>query len=84
MIDWFTGILPCIHRPLPAGSVVSVDADGAVEWETVILHVCLISETQSFFFPKSSSHFLDVVAVCKALETLPKQRMSSSSRVRRL
>ncbi|HDL7883588.1 TPA: replication protein, partial [Yersinia enterocolitica] len=22
MIDWFTGILPCIHRPLPAGSVV--------------------------------------------------------------
>ncbi|EFN2497925.1 hypothetical protein HJC44_002765 [Escherichia coli] len=35
MIDWFTGILPCIHRPLPAGSVVSVDADGAVEWETV-------------------------------------------------
>uniref|UniRef100_UPI003F561B7C phage/plasmid replication domain-containing protein n=1 Tax=Escherichia coli TaxID=562 RepID=UPI003F561B7C len=66
MIDWFTGILPCIHRPLPAGSVVSVDADGAV-----ILHVCLISETQPFFFPKSSSHFLDVVAVCKALETLP-------------
>ncbi|HFL7613587.1 TPA: phage/plasmid replication protein, partial [Escherichia coli] len=35
MIDWFTGILPCTHRPLPAGSVVSVDADGAVEWETV-------------------------------------------------
>ncbi|EJM0595718.1 replication protein, partial [Escherichia coli] len=35
MIDWFTGILPCMHRPLPAGSVVSVDADGAVEWETV-------------------------------------------------
>ncbi|EJG4103782.1 TPA: replication protein, partial [Yersinia enterocolitica] len=34
MIDWFTGILPCTHRPLPAGSVVSVDADGAVEWET--------------------------------------------------
>ncbi|EBN6280750.1 replication protein, partial [Escherichia coli] len=24
MIDWFTGILPCTHRPLPAGSVVSV------------------------------------------------------------
>ncbi|EAS8553248.1 replication protein, partial [Salmonella enterica subsp. enterica serovar Bareilly] len=22
MIDWFTGILPCTHRPLPAGSVV--------------------------------------------------------------
>ncbi|PWY12686.1 replication protein, partial [Citrobacter koseri] len=21
MIDWFTGILPCTHRPLPAGSV---------------------------------------------------------------
>ncbi|HDZ1465463.1 TPA: replication protein, partial [Klebsiella pneumoniae] len=27
MIDWFTGILPCTHRPLPAGNVVSVDAD---------------------------------------------------------
>ncbi|PRW34106.1 putative phage/plasmid replication, II/X domain protein [Escherichia coli] len=25
----------CTHRRLPAGSVVSVDADGAVEWETV-------------------------------------------------
>ncbi|MEQ9852750.1 phage/plasmid replication protein, partial [Pectobacterium aroidearum] len=28
MIDWFTGVLPCTHRPLPSGSVVSVDADG--------------------------------------------------------
>lgn len=35
MIDWFTGIRPCTHRPLPAGSVVSVDADGEIEWETV-------------------------------------------------
>ncbi|EJE3789145.1 replication protein, partial [Escherichia coli] len=28
MIDWLTGIFPCTHKPLPAGSVVSVDADG--------------------------------------------------------
>lgn len=35
MIDWFTGIFPCTHKSLPAGSVVSVDADGAIEWETV-------------------------------------------------
>lgn len=35
MIDWFTGILPCLHAPLPAGSVVSVNADGVIEWETV-------------------------------------------------
>ncbi|TRL54606.1 hypothetical protein FMM65_27385 [Citrobacter youngae] len=35
MIDWLTGIFPCTHKPLPAGSVVSVDADGAIEWETV-------------------------------------------------
>ncbi|EEL5053330.1 phage/plasmid replication domain-containing protein, partial [Escherichia coli] len=27
MIDWLTGIFPCTHKPLPAGSVVSVDAD---------------------------------------------------------
>ncbi|EFH3074800.1 TPA: replication protein, partial [Escherichia coli] len=25
MIDWLTGIFPCTHKPLPAGSVVSVD-----------------------------------------------------------
>ncbi|HEM6718921.1 TPA: Replication-associated protein G2P [Citrobacter koseri] len=35
MIDWLTGIFPCTHQPLPAGSVVSVDADGAIEWESV-------------------------------------------------
>lgn len=35
MIDWFTGLLPCLHAPLPAGSVVSVNADGVIEWETV-------------------------------------------------
>ncbi len=34
MIDWLTGIF-LAHKPLPAGSVVSVDADGAIEWETV-------------------------------------------------
>lgn len=35
MLDWVTGVFPCTHIPLPTGSVVSVDADGVVEWETV-------------------------------------------------
>ncbi|ECK2138239.1 Replication-associated protein G2P [Salmonella enterica subsp. enterica serovar Enteritidis] len=35
MIDWLTSIYPCVHNPLPAGSVVSVDANGEIEWKTV-------------------------------------------------
>ncbi len=35
MIDWLTAIYPCVHNPLPAGSVVSVDANGEIEWKAV-------------------------------------------------
>ncbi|HAT1685402.1 TPA: Replication-associated protein G2P [Klebsiella oxytoca] len=35
MIDWLTAIYPCVHDPLPAGSVVSIDADGEIEWKSV-------------------------------------------------
>ncbi|EDU9608725.1 Replication-associated protein G2P [Salmonella enterica subsp. enterica] len=35
MIDWITAIYPCVHEPLPSGSVISIDASGEVEWKTV-------------------------------------------------
>lgn len=35
MIDWLTAIYPCVHNPLPAGCVVSVDANGEIQWKTV-------------------------------------------------
>lgn len=35
MIDWLTVIYPCVHDPLPSGSVISLDASGEVEWKTV-------------------------------------------------
>lgn len=35
MIDWLTAIYPCVHEPLPSGSVISLDASGEVEWKTV-------------------------------------------------
>ncbi|ELP6558108.1 Replication-associated protein G2P [Salmonella enterica] len=35
MIDWLTAVYPCVHNPLPAGSVVSIDANGEIEWKTV-------------------------------------------------
>ncbi|MEL86381.1 Replication-associated protein G2P [Salmonella enterica] len=35
MIDWLSAVYPCVHNPLPAGSVVSIDADGEIEWKAV-------------------------------------------------
>ncbi|EFO3893049.1 Replication-associated protein G2P [Escherichia coli] len=35
MIDWLTAIYPCVHEPLPSGSVISLDASGEVEWKAV-------------------------------------------------
>ncbi|HBC1013188.1 TPA: Replication-associated protein G2P [Escherichia coli] len=35
MIDWLTGVYPCLHEPLASGSVISLDADGEIEWQTV-------------------------------------------------
>lgn len=34
MIDWFSGFLPCIHKPLNAGSIISVNPDGSIDWQT--------------------------------------------------
>jgi II/X family phage/plasmid replication protein len=35
MLDWFRGSVPFLHHPLPAGRVMSIEADGSVEWESV-------------------------------------------------
>ncbi|ECH6751580.1 TPA: phage/plasmid replication protein, II/X family [Salmonella enterica] len=35
MIDWLSATYPCVHNPLPAGSVVSIDPNGEIEWKTV-------------------------------------------------
>ncbi len=33
MIDWFRGEVPFLHYPLPAGRVLSIEADGSVAWD---------------------------------------------------
>lgn len=33
MIDWLTATIPCVHKPLPAGRVVSIDTNGTVCWD---------------------------------------------------
>lgn len=33
MIDWVTGLIPCFHKRLPAGKLVSITSDGEVDWE---------------------------------------------------
>lgn len=35
MIDWFRGEIPFQHLPLPAGRLLSVNADGSFDWECV-------------------------------------------------
>lgn len=35
MIDWFRGEIPFQHEPLPSGSILSIDPDGSIEWESV-------------------------------------------------
>lgn len=35
MLDWTTTALPCHHRPIPAGTVLSLAPDGDVEWQSV-------------------------------------------------
>ena len=35
MIDWFRGEIAFCHYPLPAGRVLSIDADGSVDWDCV-------------------------------------------------
>lgn len=33
MIDWVTGLLPCVHKRLKSGKLLSIDVDGTLEWE---------------------------------------------------
>lgn len=40
MIDWFRGEIDFLHDPLPAGRVLSIEADGSVEWDCVKSIVC--------------------------------------------
>lgn len=35
MIDWFRGEIEFAHYPLPAGRVLSIEADGSVAWDCV-------------------------------------------------
>jgi len=47
MIDWFRGEIPFLHDPIPAGHVLSIDADGTVEWDLVKSIVCRSSHETS-------------------------------------
>jgi len=33
MIDWFRGSVYFLHKPIPAGRVMSIEADGEISWE---------------------------------------------------
>jgi len=35
MIDWFRGEIPFLHDRLPAGRVMSIEADGSIAWDCV-------------------------------------------------
>lgn len=35
MIDWFRGEIDFLHDPIPAGRVISIEADGEISWECV-------------------------------------------------
>lgn len=47
MIDWFRGEIDFLHDPIPAGHVLSFDADGTVEWDCVKSIVCRSSHETS-------------------------------------
>jgi II/X family phage/plasmid replication protein len=47
VIDWFRGEIDFLHDPLPAGRVLSVDADGTVEWDCVKSVTCRSSHETS-------------------------------------
>lgn len=40
MIDWFRGEIDFLHIPIPSGRVLSVLADGSIEWESVKALYC--------------------------------------------
>jgi II/X family phage/plasmid replication protein len=47
MIDWFRGEIDFLHAPLPAGHVLSIEADGSLEWDCVKSITCRSSHETS-------------------------------------
>lgn len=47
MIDWFRGEIDFLHAPLPAGRVLSIEADGTIEWDCVKSIICRSSHETS-------------------------------------
>lgn len=47
MIDWFRGEIDFLHDPLPAGRVLSIEADGTLEWDCVKSIICRSSHETS-------------------------------------
>jgi len=47
MIDWFRGEIDFLHDPIPAGHVLSIEADGTIEWDCVKSIVCRSSHETS-------------------------------------
>lgn len=47
MIDWFRGEIDFLHDPLPAGHVLSIEADGSIAWDCVKSIVCRSSHETS-------------------------------------
>jgi II/X family phage/plasmid replication protein len=47
MIDWFRGEVDFLHDPLPAGRVLSIEADGTLEWDCIKSIICRSSHETS-------------------------------------
>lgn len=47
MLDWFRGEIPFLHDALPAGRVLSIEADGSMEWESTKKLTCRSSHETS-------------------------------------
>lgn len=47
MLDWFRGEIPFLHDPLPSGRVLSIEADGSMDWESPKKLICRSSHETS-------------------------------------
>jgi len=56
MIDWFRGEIDFLHDPIPAGHVLSVEADGSIEWDCVKSIVCRSSHETSLKIKSSGGN----------------------------
>lgn len=55
MIDWFRGEIPFLHDPLPAGRVLSIEADGSIAWDCVKAITCRSSHETSIKIKSTGS-----------------------------